>query len=207
MKKISDPKLLTFFMPENQFFCEYKNIINTEDIKEEYSIRGGALTMFAGLGDIPFQDYKLYWDDGGIVQKIERYQPMNSFIMSEQMKYHPKPFPIDLSPYIEVFRVLEKDGPVRRVEGREYVKAYSSERQVKINLGVNRLQDIEDEHKLVSDIVQKMYDPEEYWVVDSVIQMREMGPLKNFKMPHSFNQPVRKSEKRKSNAQYLKENR
>ncbi|MFH1229113.1 MAG: hypothetical protein V1678_01675 [Candidatus Aenigmatarchaeota archaeon] len=208
MKSKHDPKLLTFFMPENQFICEYKNIINTEDIKEDYSIRGGALTMFAGLNDIPSQDYKLYWDDRGIVQRVERYQPMNPFIMSEQMKYDSKPFPIDLSPFIEVVRVLEKEGAVMRFEGREYVKVYPNERAVKIDLGIKGLQDIEDEHKLVSDIIQKMYDPEEYWVVDSVIQMREMGSLEKFKMPQSaFNESVRKLETKKNAAQFLKENR
>jgi hypothetical protein len=202
MKKMPDPKLLTFFMPENQFICEYKNIINTEDIKEEYSIRGGALTMLAGLGDIPSQDYKLYWDDRGIVQKIERYQPMNPYIISEQMKHHPKPFPVDLSPYIQVFRVLEKEDSVRRVECREYVKSYPSETEFKTDLGVKGLQDIEDE---VNHIVQKMYEPEEYWVVESVIQMREMGPLEKFRMPRI--EPLKKSDKRKGVAKYLRENR
>jgi hypothetical protein len=196
-KKVQEPKLLAFFMPEHQFKCENENMISTADIINDYSGKGLALTMYAGPQKIDSQDFKLYLDDMHNVQRIEMYQPMIPQIISEQMRYATfnKLPPVYLSPYIDVLRVIEKEGDIRRIEGREYIKVYPNERAAKIDLGVKVLHDIEDERKLVSNIVQKMYNTvqkkdeseefstPEYWIVDSVIQMREMGSLEKFKMP------------------------
>ena len=184
MVKGKEPKILTFFMSERQYLAERVNLMKRKDIIEEYSAKGGALTMYAGLHHIPTQDYKLYRDDRDIVQRIEMYQPKIDKIMAEQMKNATSEFPVDLSPQIKIIRLIRREGDLRWVNGREYIRTYSNERRFeKIDFGISGLDNMEDERKLVSGIVQKMFAPEEYWVLDSVIMMREMGPLSKFKLP------------------------
>jgi hypothetical protein len=141
--------------------------------------------MYPGSHKIPTHDYKLYTDDRFIVQRVEKYQPLNPSIICGQMRSAPNMMPVDLSPQIEVLGIIEKKGPLRWIEGREYITVYPNERTAKkTDFGIRRLDNMEDERRTVDDIIQKMFDSkEEYWIVDSVIQMREMGPLDKFKLP------------------------